>query len=81
MTLNILKSVHTSKYPILLSDPDPVATPEHSAPLSPENYVGVVALAPDLRAAAFYNGGQFFHYSSTVKLLSLLIFIKGPIRS
>jgi len=77
LTLNIFKSVHTSKYSILLFEPYPVATPEHSAPLPPENYIRVVALAPDLRAAFFYDGREFFHYSSTIKLLSLLIFIKG----
>jgi len=52
-----------------------VATPEHSGPLSPENYVRVVTLAPDLRAASFYDAREFFDYSSTIKLLSLLIFI------
>ena len=75
LTLNILKSVHTSNYPILLSEPYTVATPEHSGPLSPENYVRVVALAPDLRAASFHDAREFFDYSSTIKLLSPLIFI------
>ena len=75
LTLNILKSVHTPNYLILLSEPYTVATPEHSGPLSPENYIRVVTLAPDLRAASFRDAREFFNHSSTIKLLSLLIFI------
>ena len=55
LTLNILKSVHTSKYPISLSEPYSVATSEASGPFLLENYVRVVALAPDLRAAYFHD--------------------------
>ena len=77
LTLNVSKSIHISKYLILLSVLYSVATPKHFKPLSPENYVCVIALAPNLRAASFYNRREFFHYSSTIKLLSLLIFIKG----
>jgi hypothetical protein len=75
LTLNTLKSVHTLNYSILLSESYIVTTPEYSGPLILKNYICVVALAPGLRAATFYDIREFFDYSSTIKLLLLLIFI------
>jgi hypothetical protein len=54
-----------------------VATPKHFGPLPLENYVRIVALAPDLRKVSFYSVIEFLYHSSTIKLLSLLILIKG----
>jgi hypothetical protein len=75
--VNILKSVHTSKYSILLSEPYTIATPKHFGLFLPGNSVRAVALTLDLRAASFYNTREFFYYKSTIKLLLLLILIKG----
>jgi hypothetical protein len=75
LTLNIFKSVHTSKYPILLSEPYPEATPEDSELLSPENYVRIVVYAPDLRTVSFYGAREFFHYSTIIKLILLCMII------
>ena len=54
-----------------------VATVELLEPLLLNNYVRVVTVAPDLRAASFYGARVFFHYSSVINLLLLLILIKG----
>lgn len=53
-----------------------MANLEHSGPLSPRNYVRVIALAPNLWAASFHDTREFFDYSSTIKLLSLSDFYK-----
>ena len=54
-----------------------MATPELSKPLPLENYVRVVALAPDLRKVSVCGTTGFLHHSSTIELLSLLILMKG----
>jgi hypothetical protein len=77
LTLNILKSMYILKYPILLSELYPVATPEHSVTLLLGNYGRVVTITPDLQAAVFNNTKELFRYSSTLNLLLLLIYIKG----
>jgi hypothetical protein len=70
--------MHTSNYPILLSKLYIVATPEHFRPLLLEISIRVIALVPDLRTVSFHHARVFFNYSSTNKLLLLLILIKGP---
>jgi hypothetical protein len=54
--------------------------PEHIKPFPREIYVYIVALTPDLRAASFHDARELFYHSSTVKLLLLLILLKGLIR-
>ena len=54
-----------------------MATPKHSKPLLLEIYVYVIALAPNLQRIPFNSIIKFFYYSSTIKLLLLLILIKG----
>ena len=77
LTLNILKSVHTSNYPILFSKLYTVATPEHSRPLLLENYIYDIALAPNLQVVSFYYIRELSNYSSTNKFLLLLLLIEG----
>src|SRR5436305_1391565 len=77
LTLSISNSVHTSISPIFLYKSCSVATPEHPEPLPLENYVRIVALAPDLPTVPLYGATEFLHHSSTAVLLSLLILIKG----
>jgi hypothetical protein len=73
LILSISNSVHKSISPIFLYKSCSVATSEHSEPLPLENYVRIVALAPDLREVPLYGAIEFLHYSSTIELLSLLI--------
>jgi hypothetical protein len=77
LTLSISNSGHTSISPIFLYKSCSVATPEHSEPLPLENYVRIVALAPDLRKVPLYGATEFLYHSSTIELLSLLILING----
>ncbi len=63
--------------PIFLYKSYPVATPKHSETLLLENYVRIVALAPDLQKVSFHSAIEFLSHSSTIKLLLLLIFMKG----
>jgi hypothetical protein len=63
----------------ILYKPCSVATPEHSEPLPPENYVRIVALSPDLWTVSIYSATEFLHHSSTIELLSLLKLIKRVI--
>jgi hypothetical protein len=69
--------MHTSTQLIILCKPYSVATVEPLEPLLLNNYVRVAALAPDLRAASFHDAREFFHYSSVINLLLLLILMKG----
>jgi hypothetical protein len=77
LTLSISNSVHTSMSPIILYKSSSVATPKHCEPLSPENYIRIVAIAPDLRKVSVYSAIEFLYHSSTIELLLLLILIKG----
>jgi hypothetical protein len=77
LTSSISNSVHTPVSPIFLYNLYSLAIPEYSKPLPLENYVRIVALAPDLRTVPLYGKIEFLHYSSTTELLSLLILIKG----
>jgi hypothetical protein len=54
-----------------------VATFELLEPLLLNNYVRVVTVAPDLRAASLHGARVFFHYSSVINFLLLLILMKG----
>jgi hypothetical protein len=54
-----------------------VATIEHSEPYTLENYVCIVAFAPDLQAVSFYNVQEFLLHSFTIEIILLLILIKG----
>jgi hypothetical protein len=54
-----------------------MATLKPLKPLLSNNYVRVVALTPNLRAACFYDAREFFHYSSVINLLLFLILMKG----
>jgi uncharacterized protein len=76
LTLSISNSVHKTTSLMLLYKLCSVAVSEHSEPLTLENYVRVVALAPDVRIVPFYGAMEFLHHSSTIELLSLLILIK-----
>jgi hypothetical protein len=78
-TLTLSKSnfVHKSTSLIILYKSRSVATPDHLKPLILENYVRIVALGPDLRAASFYNVREFLLHSSTIELIVLLILMKG----
>ncbi len=51
--------------------------PKHIKPFPREIYVYVVALTPDLRVASFHDARELFYYSSTIKLLLLLVLLKG----
>lgn len=55
----------------------PVATPEHFESLALGNYVRVVALASDLWKVSFHRATVLLHYNPTIKLFSLLVFVKG----
>jgi hypothetical protein len=77
LTLSNLNSMHTATHLIILYKSYSVATVEPLEPLLLNNYIRVAALAPDLRAASFYNAREFFYYSSIINLLLLLILMKG----
>ena len=62
--------MHTSMSPIFLYKSRSIATPKHSEPLLAENYVRIVALAPDLWKVPVYSATEFLHHSSTIKLSS-----------
>jgi hypothetical protein len=62
LTLSNLKSVHTLIFTIILYKAYSVATLEPLEPFPLNNYVRVVALAPDLQAASFHNAREFFRY-------------------
>jgi hypothetical protein len=81
LTSSISNYVHTSISPIFLYNLCSVAIVEHSKPLPLENYVRIVALAPDLQTIPLCGATEFLHHSSTTELLSLLILIKSPIRA
>jgi hypothetical protein len=69
--------MHTSTQLIILCKSYCAATLEPLKPFLLNNYVRVVTLAPGLRAASFYDAREFFHYSSVINLLLLLILMKG----
>jgi hypothetical protein len=69
--------VHTLVSAIILYKSCAVATPKHLNPFLPKNYVRIVAFAPNLQRAFFYSRTVFLPYSTTVKLLLLLILIIG----
>ena len=77
LTLSIPKSVYISLPLIFIYKSYSVTTPKHSKPLLLENYVYIVALAPDLRKVSVYCGTEFLYYSFTTKPFLLLILIKG----
>jgi hypothetical protein len=54
-----------------------VATAEYSLQLPPKNYVRIVVFAPELRRARFHGVPEFLRHCTIIKLLSLLILIKG----
>ena len=54
-----------------------MATSEHSEAPILKNWVRIVAHATNLRAVFFYITREILLHSSTIKLISLLIFIKG----
>ena len=58
-----------------------MATAERSEPLSSENYIRTVALAPDLLRVSIYGATELLHHTFTIELLSLLILIKGLTRA
>ena len=51
--------------------------PEHSSPNYLENNVRIIVIAPGLRRVLFHGIIRLLYYSTTIKLLSLLILIKG----
>ena len=53
----------------------------NNRPLHLENYVRIVAFAPDLRKVPFHGVIEFLCYSSTIELLLLLILINGSYQS
>jgi hypothetical protein len=77
LTLSNLNSMYTLIQLIILCKSYSVATLEPLKPLLLNNYVRVVTLTPDLRAASFHDAREFFHYSSVINLLLLLILMKG----
>ena len=79
LTSSILNSVHTPMSPIFLYKLCLVATPKHSQTFLLENYVRIVAFAPDLQKVSFYSTIELLtcSHSSTLQLLLLLIFMKG----
>lgn len=58
-----------------------IATPKHLEPFLPKNYIRIVAFTPNLHRAFFYSRIDFLPYSTTVKLLPLLILIIGSYSS
>ena len=81
LTLRILRYIHTSISPIFSYKLYSVATPGHSKHLSPENYIRVIALTPDLHRVSFYSVIEFLYYNSTIELLLSLILIKRSYQS
>lgn len=77
LTLSISNSVHTSISPIFIYTLCSVATPEHSEPLLLKYYGRIVALASNLRKVSFYSATELLYHNSTIKLLSLVILVKG----
>jgi hypothetical protein len=55
--------MHTLTYLIILYKLYSVATSKHSKPFLLENYVRVVAFAPNLRVVSFYNIIEFLKNS------------------
>lgn len=77
LTLGNSESIHTLTFAIALYKSCARATPEHSGPLQPINYVRIVALAPNSQRASFHGGIVFLHHGTTIKLSPVLILIKG----
>src|SRR5438045_8131101 len=49
-------------------------TLKHLEPLLPKNYIHIVICMPNLQRALFYSKTMFLYYSTTTKLLPLMIF-------
>ena len=81
MTSSNSESVHTLVSAIVLYKSYTIATPKHLEPFLPKNYIRIVAFAPNLHRAFFYSRIDFLPYSTTVKLLPLLILIIGSYSS
>ncbi len=56
-------------FPTILYKLCSVATPKQYRPLHLENYVRIVAFAPDLRKVPFHGVIEFLRYSSTIEFL------------
>jgi hypothetical protein len=69
--------MHAQYFPTVLYKSSTVATRKYSEPLPPKNYVRIVAFAPDLRRAFSHGVIEFLHHRTTIKLLSLLMLMKG----
>jgi hypothetical protein len=68
LTLSILNSVHTSISPIILYKLCSVATSKYFETLLLENYVRIIALAPDLQTVLLYSTIEFLYHSFTTEL-------------
>ena len=75
LTLSTSKSIHKSISLISLYMSHFIATPKYLEPLLLENYIYVIALAPDLQRVSLHGVIEFLYHSSTIELLSLLILI------
>jgi hypothetical protein len=76
-TSSISKSIHALTSSIILHKSYSAATPDHPRLLFQENYVCIVAVTPDLQRACCHCETEFFHHSSTIKLLIFQKNIKG----
>ena len=54
-----------------------IVTPKYLKPFYLEKYVPIVVFAACLQRALFYGVTKFLPYSTTIKLLPLIILIKG----
>jgi hypothetical protein len=81
LTSSNSESVHTLVSAIVLYKSYTIATPKHLEPFLSKNYIRIVAFAPNLHRAFFYSRIDFLPYSTTVKLLPLLILIIGSYSS
>ncbi|XTI90785.1 hypothetical protein V2W45_1411444 [Cenococcum geophilum] len=77
LTLSDYNSAHTSSFTIIPYKSCAVATFKYLGPLLPINYVRIIAFAPSVQRASLYGITEFLPYSTTVKLLPLMILIKG----
>ena len=77
LILNISNFVQTLIFPVILYKFCFVAISKYFKTLALQHYVYNVAVAPDLRKVFLYSATNYLHHSSTIKLLLLLIIIKG----
>ena len=81
LTLNILKSVHTSIFPIIFYKLCSIVTPGHPKLLLLENHVRIIAITPNLQRVSIYSVIDFLYHSFYHRAYTTPNTYKGVIRA